>query len=881
MNSSNTYQSWNQQSQVGTFQSMYNNETQQIRFKEESFSTFQPVIQQQTSWTQSQLLGRVDEKDFLVVQKTKTFEKSEAERQQHYEELIQDNQRMREVIEELKREVATYKASSSSDAEMLRKELQITQQELEAANKEIKMLKSGIESKQKIEMNNIQMELEKWKKRCAELEQKEKENTEQLKQLAYYQNRLKLYELDAKKKFEKYQTVDLLQQQLSDQEALIEELKREIHRWEERYDALALESQEIRIKLSSNNRVSQLEDDIKAYIHEIGQWKKRCLAMEAKFEASDEAKLLARIDQLNRLLAERDQDIQKSRAQLNLQISQQQQSKYLNSAMQNSEYENQLEQLRRQLQDTQNKLEQQNKDMEGFKMQANVFNAEKFEELEQEKWKLESQIEELERDCDTFMLRIKELEQQFQELTIKYNEQNANYIKYKEIIDANSSKYKNVENLTKEIQNYQKELEVWKSRYFQTEIRLKEYDSLRMEYEKLLRQQTNIQTTFVNIETDAQYIQIKKERDMFQRQISDLETKLREQSSNLREQSSTLREQQNTGFKVQQDDSIKIERDNYYNKIQELELRIKELQSQQSQSVKYQNDDSKVRELEAKIREYLFQINSYESRITNYESRIATYETKIREFETRSKEYETRNTQSLIEKTVVLTDEPKIKELTEIIQQKNKRILELEQNGNYSMNNQSSVIVIKEQVRIKDQRIRELEVQVENLQLELGRLQNLKRDQESRINVMLQKITEYESQLNILQEVKLRQSKRSPSQQQQKITSTTYIQQQPIIQTNSYIKQNNNTQSAIYQSSQQIVPSTNPISQNIGFQQMNNSITTTRQVVITGESQKNLYPKEENIQSQIIDRINPNRIIQDLNGQQSPQIIVSQYKPIN
>lgn len=29
----------------------------------------------------------------------------------------------REVIEELKREVATYKASSSSDAEMLRKEL--------------------------------------------------------------------------------------------------------------------------------------------------------------------------------------------------------------------------------------------------------------------------------------------------------------------------------------------------------------------------------------------------------------------------------------------------------------------------------------------------------------------------------------------------------------------------------------------------------------------------------------------------------------------------------------------------------------------------------------------------------------------------------------
>ncbi|CAK89186.1 unnamed protein product (macronuclear) [Paramecium tetraurelia] len=869
---SSSYQSWNQQAQIGSFQSAYSNDTQQIRFKEESFSTFQPVVPQQGTWTSSQLGGRVEEKDFLVIQRTNTFGKSEAERQQHYEELIQDNQRMREVIEELKREVATYKASSSSDAEMLRKELQITQKELEAANKEIMMLKSGVESRQKTEMENIQMELEKWKKRCAELESKDKENMEQLKQLTYYQNKLKWYEMDAKKKFEKYQTVDLLQQQLSDQESLIEELKKEIHRWEERYDAQALESQEIRIKLSSNTRVNQMEDDIKAYIHEIGQWKKRCSALEARFEASDEAKLLARIDQLNRLLAERDQDVQKSRAQLNLQISQQQQSKLLSSAMQNQEFDNQLEQLRRQLQDSQNKLEQQNRDMEGYKMQANLFNSDKFEELEQEKWKLELQIEELERDCDTFMLRIKELEQQFQELSVKYNEQNANYLKYKEIIDSNSSKYKNVDNLTKEIQNYQKDLEVWKTRYFQTEIRLKEYDSLRIEYEKLLKQQqqTTIQSTFINIETDAQYIQIKRERDMLQKQISDLETKLREQSSN------SFREQQNTGFKFQQDDSIRIERDNYYNKIQELELRIKELQQQQSQSVKYSNDDSKVRELEAKIREYLFQIKSYESR-------ISTYETKIREFETRNKEYETRNTQSLVEKTVVLTDEPKIKELTEIIQQKNKRIIELEQNANYTMSNQSSVVVIKEQVRVKDQRIRELEIQVDNLQLELGRLQNLKRDQESRINIMLQKITEYESQLNILQEVKLRQSKRSPPPQQSKITSTTYIQQQqqqPIIQTNSYIKQNN-AQSTIYQSAQQIVPSPAPISQNIGFQQMNNSLTTTRQVVITGDSLKNLYPKEENISSQILDRIAPNRITQDLNGQQSPQIIVSQYKPIN
>ncbi|CAD8097873.1 unnamed protein product [Paramecium sonneborni] len=863
MNQSNTFQSQTLQPQVGMFQSTYNYETQQIRFKEDKFQTYQPIASQQTAWNSSQFVGKVDEKDFIVVQRTKTLEKSEPERQHHYEELIQDNQRMREVIEELKREVATYKVSSSSDASMLRKELQITQQELEEANKEILRLKSGHELKQKTEIDNLQNELEKWKKKCAELEQKDKENAEQLKQLAYYQNKLKLYELDAKKKFEKYQSVDLLQQQLSDQEALIEELKREIHRWEERYDALALESQEIRIKLSSNNRVNQLEDDIKAYIHEIGQWKKRCLAMEAKIEASDEAKLLAKIDQLNRSLAEKDQDIQKTRASLNLQLSQYQQSKLLNS--QNQDNDNQLEQLKRQLQDAQAKLEQQNRDMEGYKMQAHVFTQEKFEELEQEKWKLELQIEELERDCDTFMLRIKELEQQFSELNIKFNEQNANYLKYKDIVDSNSSKYKNVDNLTKEIQNYQKELEVWKNRYFQTEIRLKEYDTLRIEYEKLIKQTNVHTTTVINIEQDNQYISIKRERDNLQRQVSELETKLRDQQNNL------FRDQQTSGFKIQQDDQIRIERDNYYNKIQELELKIRELQSYQSQSVKHFNDDSKVRELEAKIREYQFQINSYESR-------IATFETRIREFDTRSREYETRNTQSIIEKSVIIKDEHKIKELTDIIEQKNKRILELEQNGSYTMNSQNSVIVIKEQLRVRDQRIRELEVQVENLQLELGRLQNLKRDQESRINIMLQKITEYESQLNILNEAKLRQSKRSPSQQQQ-ITSTTYIQQ-PIIQTNSYIKQNNNQQS-IYQSAQQIVPSPAPIQQNIAFQQMNNSITATRQVVISGESNKNLYPKEENISSQIIDRIAPTQMNQDFNGRQLPQIIVSQYKPIN
>lgn len=49
------------------------------------------------------------------------------------------------------------------------------------------------------------------------------------------------------------------------------------------------------------------------------------------------------------------------------------------------------------------------------------------------------------------MLRIKELEETYSELSIKYNEQNANYLRYKDIVESNSSKYKSVENLSKEL----------------------------------------------------------------------------------------------------------------------------------------------------------------------------------------------------------------------------------------------------------------------------------------------------------------------------------------------------------------------------------------------------------------------------------------------
>ncbi|CAD8184907.1 unnamed protein product [Paramecium pentaurelia] len=854
MNYSRTYQTMRQSGQQGTFQTTYN-ETQQIRYKEESFQ----VSPQSANWASTQLLGKVDDKDFMVVQRSKTYEKSEAERQHHYEELIQDNLRMREVIEQLKREVATYKSSSSSDVTILRKELQITQQELESTQKELMMLRSESELKSRTEIDKLMIELDQWKRKYLELEQKDKDNAEQLKQLAYYQNKLKLFELEAKKKFEKYQSVDLIQQQLNDQESLIEELRLEIQRWKDKYDASILESQEIRIKLSQNDRVNSLEADMEALIHELGQWKDRCKVLEARHQTSDEAKLLARIEQLNRLLGEKDQEMQRTRLtisqQMTQQMSQQQSQKMSQQQQQIADYENQLDQLKRQLEAAQSKIDQQNKEMEGFRLSANVYNSERFEEIEQEKWKLEIQIEQLEQDCDTFMLRIKELEDTYSELQIKYNEQNANYLRYKDIVESNSSKYKSVENLSKELQNIQQELEVWKNRYFQTEIRLKEYDQLRIEYDLLIKQGSKSVTnvTTINIENDIQYISLKRERDNYYRQVQELEIKIRELQTN--------------SIRNSQDDTLRRERDNYYRQIQELELRIKELQSQQlqSQQIKYIYDDSKIRELETKLKEQ--------------QNKVQTYETRIREFEIRTKEYETRNTQSLIEKTVVLTDEPKIKELTEIIQQKNQKILELEMNLNSNSVNVSSVntntvLVIKEQVRTKELRIRELEAQIETLQLEIERLQNLKRDQDARINNMIQKITEYESQINILQEVKVRQSKRSPSQQQQITTSTTLIQQ-PIVQTTSYVQKS--TTSNVYQSSSQNLPSPTPISQNYQFQPIQNSTTTTKQVIITNNVEKNLYPQEDNVSSQIIDRVGS----RDYNSYQAPQIIVSSYKPTN
>ncbi|CAD8172970.1 unnamed protein product [Paramecium octaurelia] len=854
MNYSRSYQAMRQSGQSGTFQTTQY-ETQQIRYKEETIQ----VTPQQANWASTQLLGKVDDKDFMVVQRTKTYEKSEAERQHHYEELIQDNLRMREVIEQLKREVASYKSSSSSDVTILRKELLITQQELEATQKELMMLRSESELKSRQEIDKLMVEIEQWKRKYSELEQKDKDNAEQLKQLAYYQNKLKLFELEAKKKFEKYQSVDLIQQQLSDQESLIQELRLEIQRWKEKYDAAILESQEIRVKLSQNDKVNTLEADIEALIHELGQWKDRCKVLEARHQTSDEAKLLARIDQLNRLLGEKEQEMQRTRLtisqQMTQQMSMQQSSKMTQQQQQIAEYESQLDQLRRQLEAAQSKIDQQNQEMEGYRISANVYNSERFEEIEQEKWKLEIQIEQLEKDCDTFMLRIKELEETYSELSIRYNEQNANYLRYKDIVDSNSSKYKSVENLSKELQNLQQELEVWMNRYFQTEIRLKEYDQLRIEYDALIKQGSKSVTnvTTINIENDIQYITLKRERDTYQRLVQELEMK--------------IRELQTTSIRNSQDDSLRRERDTYYRQVSELELRIKELQSQQfsTQQLKLSYDDSKVRELEAKLREQ--------------QNKISVYETRIREFEIRTKEYETRNTQSLIEKTVVLTDEPKIKELTEIIQQKNQKILELEMtlNSNSNSVNTNTVLVIKEQVRTKELRIRELETQIETLQLEVERLQNIKRDQESRINIMIQKITEYESQINILQEVKIRQSKRSPTQQQQITTSSTVIQQQqPIVQTTSYVQQS--TTSKIYQSSSQNLPSPTPISQNYQFQPIQNSTTTTtKQVIITNDVEKNLYPKEDNVSSQIVDRIGS----RDYTNYQAPQIIVSQYKPTN
>lgn len=47
---------------------------------------------------------------------------------------------------------------------------------------------------------------------------------------------------------------------------------------------------------NKNSRVSELEGNLEALMHEVEVWKKRCLSLEAKHESSEERKLLARIE---------------------------------------------------------------------------------------------------------------------------------------------------------------------------------------------------------------------------------------------------------------------------------------------------------------------------------------------------------------------------------------------------------------------------------------------------------------------------------------------------------------------------------------------------------------------------------------------------------
>ncbi|CAD8067035.1 unnamed protein product [Paramecium primaurelia] len=69
----------------------------------------------------------------------------------------------------------------------------------------------------------------------------------------------------------------------------------------------------------------------------------------------------------------------------------------------------------------------------------------------------------------------------------------------------------------------------------------------------------------------------------------------------------------------------------------------------------------------------------------------------------------------MLEKTIVMTDEPKIKELNEILQQKNQKLLELEMNQNSF--NSNTVLVIKELVRIKKQENQKLKLKLFNQKL--------------------------------------------------------------------------------------------------------------------------------------------------------------------
>jgi hypothetical protein len=58
--------------------------------------------------------------------------------------------------------------------------------------------------------------------------------------------------------------------------------------------------------------------------------------------------------------------------------------------------------------------------------------------------------------------------------------------------------------------------------------------------------------------------------------------------------------------------------------------------------------------------------------------------------------------------------------------------------------------VSSEELRVRETRIIELESAISMFKIEIERLKNIRSEQELRIQVMIQKVTEQESELNIL-----------------------------------------------------------------------------------------------------------------------------------
>ncbi|KAM3145988.1 hypothetical protein pb186bvf_001966 [Paramecium bursaria] len=644
------------------------------------------------------VIGTVENVDYVVVSKQRLDTRTDESKQIHYQELVQDNRRMREVLEQLQLDNERLKKFQSSDTESLYKELQATQDELNR-------LKISLQKQYGEQISILERERDEWRSKYELIYIEMSNQKEQLKQLNFYKNKCSMFESDAKKNFDKLNGVD---NQIQFYQSKNQQLQSELEKYKNLYEELSARYRKLEQKQDSQTLIQKLMEDNEALIHEIKQWKIRYKALQESMDEFDK-----RSEYESQLALLRSQLKQKEDASL----SQSQRAK---------NYDDELKRLQAQL--------------EAQQAELSVFTKDKYDEMQNEIWKYQLQIEQMEKDIDIFVTQIKALQAENQDLTLQVANYTTELDGLRTTVNQNSQKYKSAEYLSSQVNDLQKELEVWKNRYLQTEIRLKEYDKLKQEYEALKLKQSgysqqytttvqnvNLHSSNSAVQNSYEYIQLKSERDRLQIQIKELEQRLRESQQG---QSKTLVQQTYT---------------NSY--------------SNQSNNA----DLAKISELTDLLRQKNLQIQTLESQLQ-------------------------------IEKS----NGNKSFELNEIVRQKNKQISELETQI-VEERQTKQVSKIKDDFKFKDQRIRELESHIATLQLEIERLTNLRKEQESRIQSLLTKITEYESLLNIKNE-QLRTSRKSttppqrldPSQYSagQQYVGSQYITQQIVTEDRNYSQQN-------------------------------------------------------------------------------------------